>query len=168
MKVKAYVDGSYLERDEVKAYGSGAAVFVAKKDIHLVKKNSLKQVLEKSGYIGISVGGSELEYIGSRNITGELLAAVLAIQTAIALGATELEIVHDLEGTAKWVDGTWKNANKPITRMYKQIFSALSKEVRIRFTWVKGHDGNEGNEIADTLAGMAAEKEIKRVKGLAN
>ena len=70
----------------------------------------------------------------------------------------------------RWYDGwlrrDWRNSNRkpvanrdlwePLIRLY------LAREAEISFRWVKGHSGDEWNEIADQLASGAASDQRAR------
>lgn len=67
-----------------------------------------------------------------------------------------------------WVDGwikrNWKTANgNPIAHkdLWVKILSMIDKR-DLSFVWVKGHSGDENNEMADKLATMAIVNERKR------
>lgn len=64
----------------------------------------------------------------------------------------EIEILHDYEGVGKWARGEWK-AKSPCSLGYSAALRQLNRNVK--FTWVKGHNGHEMNELADKLAGKA-------------
>lgn len=58
-----------------------------------------------------------------------------------------------------WVSKGWRtSANKPVKN--KELWQELnnlvnilnSRDVKVDFEWVKGHDGDHGNELADSLA----------------
>ena len=54
---------------------------------------------------------------------------------------------------SKWKKNNWKKIkNKDL---WIQIDNLLQKDISIEWKWVKAHDGNEGNEIADKLATMS-------------
>lgn len=64
------------------------------------------------------------------------------------------------DGITKWIEN-WKNngwrtaAKKPVKNA--DLWQALDQAVRrhqINWCWVKGHNGDEGNERADELANM--------------
>ena len=62
-----------------------------------------------------------------------------------------------------WIDGwlkrDWKNsANKPVKNidLWKRLLEA-KKQHKVRFIWVKGHDGHPENERCDKLATSAAD-----------
>ena len=58
------------------------------------------------------------------------------------------------EWMENWKRNNWKNSNKKIVKN-KEIWMQLdeaSKSLNVTWTWVKGHDGDPGNEKADFLA----------------
>ena len=58
-----------------------------------------------------------------------------------------------------WIKNNWKNSNKKIVKN-KEIWLKLdeaSKSLNVTWTWVKGHDGDPGNEKADFLANKGAD-----------
>jgi ribonuclease HI len=58
-----------------------------------------------------------------------------------------------------WKNNGWKTSNKkPVknVELWKEL-DFLVQKYKISWYWVKGHDGNKFNEIADNLARMAAE-----------
>ncbi len=65
-----------------------------------------------------------------------------------------------------WLKRGWKNSNKqPVAN--RDIWEPLidlyrSREDEISFRWVKGHDGNEWNDVADRLAVEASETQRSR------
>lgn len=68
------------------------------------------------------------------------------------------------DGITKWIHNwkqkDWKNAQKkPVKNA--ELWQKLDKEVArhtVKWHWVKGHAGNEGNEMADSLANKGMEK----------
>ena len=75
----------------------------------------------------------------------------------------ELRIVTDskycIEGlakhSAKWEDKGWIDVTN--AEVFKAIVTTLRQRTApTTFQWVKGHDGNVGNEGADTQAGKGS------------
>ena len=78
------------------------------------------------------------------------------------------DIVHTdndmvAKGYNEWLEGWkrkgWKNANKkPVANkdLWLRIDALKQSKPDVQVQWVKGHDGIEGNELADTLASEAA------------
>lgn len=131
----AYVDGSYnIATGE---YGSGVVLIEDGEEITLYEK------------------GNDKELASMRNVAGEILASEMAMKYAYEHGAASIEIMHDYEGIARWCTGEWK-ANKEGTKRYQEIYREYSKNVRIKFTKVKGHSGDVYNDMADELAKKAA------------
>ncbi|MDG1821477.1 MAG: ribonuclease HI [Methylophilaceae bacterium] len=63
------------------------------------------------------------------------------------------------EWLAGWKAKHWKTATKkPVKNddLWKQL-DALASQHQIEWLWVRGHDGNEGNERADALANAGVE-----------
>jgi len=101
-------------------------------------------------------GGEEL----TTNNRMELTAAIKAISSLrrecnVTL-YTDSQYVR--KGIIEWIDGwkkrNWKTAaKKPVKNA--DLWQQLDEEVarhNIDWVWVKGHAGNEGNELADALA----------------
>ncbi|MDR1627699.1 MAG: ribonuclease HI [Oscillospiraceae bacterium] len=63
----------------------------------------------------------------------------------------------------KWQKNNWmKNKKeKALNTDLWEEFLKLSKNHKISFTWVRGHNGNEENERCDRLAVLAIEKNIR-------
>ena len=58
-----------------------------------------------------------------------------------------------------WQKNNWKKSDKSPVKN-KELWLRLLKAIEphnVKFTWVKGHDGNEYNERCDTLATSAAD-----------
>lgn len=103
------------------------------------------------------LSGGELETTNNRM---ELMAAIKALKSLKR--SCELTLYTDSQyvrkGILEWIDGwkkrDWKtSAKKPVKNV--DLWRELDKEVakhQIHWVWVKGHAGNEGNEIADQLA----------------
>ncbi len=70
-----------------------------------------------------------------------------------------------------WISRGWKNSQKkPVANrdLWEPLIAAyLRRRDELSFTWVKGHSGEELNEIADQLAVAEVEKLKSRLPGLA-
>lgn len=94
----------------------------------------------------------------SRQVGGELKAAMVAIWWLIKNHVNEAVVVYDYDGIRKWVTGEW-GANKPLTQMYQTWMRNKIEEFKLKIRWkhVRGHTGNPGNEYADQLAKEATQ-----------
>lgn len=133
----AYVDGSFRQGYSVYGYG-----------VVIVSEGEVLKTL--SGY------GSREEYVSMRNVAGEVLGAVKAMEFAMAEGITELILHFDYQGIESWAKGTWKR-NNDLTRGYYEFVRKNQQSLRITFRKVKGHSGDRFNDLADQLAKEAVE-----------
>lgn len=135
-----YVDGSYSE--EKNQYGYGV---VGVKD-------------GKSFYSRYGAGNNEA-YLSQRQIGGEVVAVLQALDYAIYKGFKTVEICYDYEGIEKWITGEWK-AKSPIAIAYKYHFDLKKEKINVQFRKVIAHTGDHFNERADRLAKKGANKNI--------
>lgn len=130
-EIYAFVDGSY--NTATKTYGYGGFLFYHGK----------KEVLQGAG--------TDEEMASMRNVAGEILGSMAAIEKAVTLGLPEITIYYDYMGIEMWAIGAWKR-NKTGTIQYYEYIRSVKQKIQIHFVKVKGHSGVEGNEEADRLA----------------
>jgi ribonuclease HI len=138
--------------------------YVAKNDA--AQKGSLGDVTPIS-YVD---GFGSLPGIGTNNL-GELMAATRALEYAVNHDVKYVHVRTDSEyvrkGIESWVDGwianNWlkRDGQPPANVSYwKELWNARTqltdKGIDVKFTWVKGHNGHLGNEIADKHAGLGS------------
>lgn len=130
-----YVDGSYSKK--LHQYGYGC-VFI------------------ENGEIIHTISGKDdhPQYVGMRNVMGEITAAKIAVKYAIKRHYDTVRIYYDYEGIEGWAAKEWK-CNKPATGNYKKYMMESQKNIKIEFYKVKAHTGNTYNEMADRLAKKA-------------
>ena len=111
-------------------------------------------------------GGVEKELFGGeRETTNNRMEMMAVIQALEALKRPCHVILHAdsqyvLKGINEWLAGWkakgWKTASKqPVKNvdLWQRLDALVSQtEHRIEWRWVKGHDGDPGNERADALA----------------
>ncbi len=103
----------------------------------------------------------------------ELTAAIEALNVlrkpSRVLLHTDSKYVMDgiNEWLANWKRRGWKTANrKPVKN--QDLWMALDEAAQrhdIEWIWVKGHDGNPGNEEADALANQGIDELRDRARG---
>lgn len=135
MGLVIYVDGSFSLEKGNYSYG-----FVA--------INNGEEVYKDCGV------GNDEEAKALRNVAGEVLGSLKAVEYAINNGYKEVTIVHDYQGVASWALGAWKR-NKSLTDNYHKVMQENMKKININFLKVKGHSGDKYNDIADKLAKQA-------------
>ena len=99
-----------------------------------------------------SISGDHPDFLAKRNIAGELMGALLAIQWAIENGIKQLYVCHDYVGVGKWATGEFK-ARDQLAQMYKQqVDLCIRSGMELKFIKVDAHTGHVFNERADWLA----------------
>lgn len=126
----AYVDGSFSEEQNKYSYGC---------------------VLLNDKVIKLSGIGDKPEITSMRNIAGELLGAMKAINWAYENNYKTIVIYHDYNGIEKWATGEWK-AKQDGTKRYVDFIKNYKKNINIEFSKVDAHSGDIYNEEADRLA----------------
>ena len=85
------------------------------------------------------------------NSTGELSAIVEALLFAAEHEYTHVQIYTDSQWAINVITGRWRaRTNKILVGSAQRLFRKSG--MIIRFHWVRGHQGDEGNERADRLA----------------
>ena len=105
--------------------------------------------------------GGEAETTNNRM---ELMAAIEALNALKKPSKVRLhtDSMYVKDGLTKWIHGWkrngWKTAaKKPVKN--KDLWQALEEACArhdVEWKWVRGHDGDEGNERADELARLGA------------
>lgn len=133
----AYTDGSC---NNLSPYGEGGAAYVILDgQRNLVKQNS-------KGFVGVTNNKMEL-------------MAILSAVAAVPAGST-LVVYTDSQYCIQVLTNK-ANANnftRPNANVIRQYFNYASRLKAVRFEWVKGHDGNEFNEMVDALAQSRTEE----------
>lgn len=101
----------------------------------------------------------------------ELTAAVMALEAlkypCFVVLTTDSEYLKNgiTEWLPRWVANGWRTADKkPVKNRDLWVrLAEVNQKHKVSWQWVKGHAGNEMNELADQLAG-AARLEIKRMQ----
>ncbi len=127
----SFVDGSFNQATGVYGYGG------------FLVHNNEKYILSGSG--------NDADMASMRNVAGEVLGSMAAVEKALELGIDRLDIYYDYMGISAWATGEWKR-NKKGTIAYYDYIQSVKDKIALRFVKVKGHSGVEGNEEADRLA----------------
>lgn len=129
-QAKAWVDGSFNQHNGLAGYG-----------VYLIVGNESQEL-----------SGSVTKFDNSsRNIVGEVTAALNAIKRAIKEGCSKITVYYDYAGIENWATGAWKR-NKQLTKDYHAEVNDLMRSIEVTFQHVKAHSGDENNNRADRLA----------------
>ncbi|MBU3202607.1 ribonuclease H1 domain-containing protein [Clostridium algidicarnis] len=140
-----YVDGSFNIVTGVYGYGF---VVIIENEIIYVEKGSGIEDSEKC----------------SRQIAGELKAALKGTEYALKEGYKNIIIFHDYEGISHHATGYWERKGKSSQDYYNFMNYAMKENgLEIIFVKVDSHTLDLYNELADELAKSAAGVEIKNV-----
>ena len=102
-------------------------------------------------------------YGGEAETTNNRMELQAAIEALRALTRPSEVVLHTdskyvMDGITSWLANWkkrgWKTASKKPVKN-QDLWQALDAEVQkhnVRWVWVKGHAGNDGNELADELA----------------
>ena len=137
----AYVDGSFDEK--IGKYAFGCIILTPR-----------GETIRESG------NGNEPDSLAIRNVAGEMLGAMYAVQWAIKNGYRNLELRYDYEGIEKWAQGEWK-AKNTLTQKYANFMKSKADILKISYQKVKAHSGDLYNEEADKLAKTALTEFLK-------
>jgi ribonuclease HI len=90
----------------------------------------------------------------------ELMAAIMALESLTRPVQVQLytDSKYVLDGITKWLPGWKRNgwqtaAKKPVKNvdLWQRLVAAMEPH-KVNWNWVKGHNGDPGNERADELA----------------
>ncbi len=127
----AYVDGSYDA--STRSYGAGVVFLTTK------------------GKETFSARDNEKDLAEMRNVSGELKAAMMAMEYALDQDYKKLYLHYDYQGIESWAKGEWKR-NKEGTKSYKSFYDSIKDDLEVVFIKVPAHAGIKYNEEADKLA----------------
>jgi ribonuclease HI len=122
-------------------------------------------------------GATEKELFGGERLTTnnrmELMAVIQALQALKRPCAVTLHVdsQYVLKGMTEWLTGWkakgWRTSTKqPVKNV--ELWQALDELVNnaghaIKWRWVRGHNGDPGNERADALANLGVEVALGRL-----
>ena len=134
-ELSVYVDGSFsLEKGNF-SYG-------------LIALYNGEEVYETCG------AGEDEDAAALRNVAGEVLGALKAVDYALDNNYEKVTIFYDYQGIECWALGPWKR-NKHLTQEYHRVMQEYMKKIKVNFVKVKGHSGDKYNEVVDKLAKKA-------------
>lgn len=84
----------------------------------------------------------------------EQMAAIVALESIVT--PSEVTIVSDSQYVVCTYTKNWKR--KANLDLWKRFDAAIKFHAKVEFLWVKGHDKDEYNNIADKLASNASQE----------
>lgn len=132
-----YTDGSNNPEETIPGYG-----FVI----------AQRGALEKAAPMHLSGQTTEEGLKPLRNVAGELMAAMKAVQFALKHNLTDIELRYDYAGVGEWVSGKFTTENSEYYEKYAVWMREMGKRLNITYTQIPGHSGDYYNELADVTA----------------
>lgn len=133
-KVTVYTDGSFNQT--IPAYGWGFIAVLPGEKTH----------------IEFNVGKIP-ELLPQRNVAGEMMAAMKAVQWAALNSYKTIELRYDYAGVGKWPLGTQQvSKNNEYAGYYRDWMQKMADMIDIQYVQIPGHSGDWYNEQADELA----------------
>lgn len=137
-RVIIYTDGSF--NATVHMYGWG---FVA------ILSNDSEECRCHSEY----GGGTNSALLSQRNVAGEMIAAMKAVQWAVLHGYKTVELRYDYAGIGKWpLDIQQISPGNEYAKTYRDWMKRMADTIDIRYVQIPGHSGDWYNEYADQRA----------------
>lgn len=93
-------------------------------------------------------------YKNSTNQRMEQMAAIVALESIST--PSEVTIISDSQYVVCTYTKNWKR--KANLDLWKRFDAAIAFHTKVEFLWVKGHDKDEYNNIADKLASNASQE----------
>ena len=174
MKAVIYTDGGAQPNPGLSGWGAHGYFYDDDKPKKLIKEN-----ITGKGYIdgGIEESVNVLKffnYLGTNGINtnnvSEINALYYSLEELTKYDITHIHILVDseyirkgiLEWSHKWIRNNWKREDgNPVSNQeeWKRLLNILDeyreRKVTYDLEWVKGHNGNIGNTIADRLCNIA-------------
>jgi ribonuclease HI len=112
---------------------------------------------------GLPFNEGSLPLASATNQQAELLAAAHALdslpegQDVVLVSDSKYVVRGYTEYLPKWRERGWRRRRGPVANLHywHRLIVAVERHRSVRFEWTLGHDGTEGNERADRLAGEA-------------
>lgn len=117
------------------------------------------------GYLIKGATGNTEAYGGDKDTTNNKMEMTAVIEALKSLATASVVVVHTdskyvLDGLNQWLKG-WKakgwrlSSGGPVknVELWKQL-DALCTFHKVEWVWVRGHNGDPGNERADKLANL--------------
>lgn len=134
----------------------------------ILKYPNDKEVVMSGAFLGVT--NNQMELWG-------VIEALSYIEENENLNHVSVEVVSDSEYVVngvqewlpRWIDNGWKSRSGPVKNQPLWItIHTLVNKMKVKFTWVRGHNGDEYNEKVDKLAVGAYTKIIEQQKLLKN
>jgi len=164
----------YIYNDTIPKKGSGSGYALT---VSGYKDRAAKEVPDEDGVIKAVSGPAQvtpLKYIDgygtinhATNNAAEIIAATSGLEYALKYPNTHCKIITDskyvvtgsTEYMQKWKANNWikSDGNEVINKLHWQALDTKLSELlaagsKVTFEWIKGHNGNLGNEMADKYA----------------
>ncbi len=148
-KIDIYTDGGYFQNRDIG--GWGCVIYLDGKEVH--RENGWKK----------KTSSLEMELVAAQQALLKIdqFSAPLARHSTITLHTDSRILIEGLQKKySTWCENDWK-VKSGKTVIYKPLWQELfqlTEQKQVNWSWVKGHNGNAGNQMADQLARSAVEQ----------
>lgn len=148
-QIKIYTDGGVSPKNGVGGWG---VIILYPNNTEVVISGSFKDVTNNQMEIWAVI--EALSYIAEKENLNHVNVEVVSDSRYIVDGVGEW--------LQRWKSNGWKSRTGPVKNkpLWQAIDNLVSK-MQVKFTWVRGHNGDEYNERVDKLAVGAYQKVIK-------
>ena len=157
----------FYTKEEAMAYLTGESLFLQEgtgpdeNDLIVYVDGSFDASLKRYAYgcifllpegeEALSGCGNDPGLLPLRNVAGEMLGAMKAVQWAIRHQFGSVQLRYDYSGIEMWVTGVWETKNE-YTQKYAAYMRGCQEKIAVSFKKVEAHSGNPLNDAVDQLA----------------
>jgi ribonuclease HI len=149
-QIKIYTDGGNSSKNAV---GGWACVIIMPNDVEVEMSGAYLDITNNQAELAAVIEG--LGYVYENENPKQVAVEVITDSEYVKKGATDW--------LPKWKTNGWKSKSKePVkNKPLWEAIDAYLQEMNVKFTWVRGHSGDNYNEKADKLATSAYKKLAK-------
>lgn len=150
-QIKIYTDGACSAKNNIGGWGT---LIIYPNDVEVVMSGTFPDATNNQMELWAVI--EALNYIHDKENINHVAIEVVSDSEYVVNGITDW--------LPKWRQNGWKSKSKePVkNRPLWEAIHEMTKDLQIKFTWVRGHAGDANNERVDKLAVNAYKDVIKK------